>query len=738
MCIGRVKMAKLCVWLYLSVMALFAVLVPEASARPDYLDVLALQDLYTSLNRPPQLKGWRLGDADPCEESWTGVSCFGSSVIHIELRGLELTGNLGSHLTDLLSLKQLDASFNNISGEIPSNLPFNATHINLACNNFTANIPSSLTSMRNLRHLNLSHNSLSGPIGNVFDGLLNLREMDLSNNNFNGDLPSSFGTLMNLHRLFLQNNGFTGSVILLSGLPLTDLDIRDNHFSGLIPNQFQRILNLWLDGNSLKAGGDDPPWDFPLLNVTAGQNVKSPPTTESSAIERNPSHKAGGHKKKGLGPGGLAFTLGGVTLMATFAALIIVIRMHRSRAKKRLRVEICGDCSNHSLPISSTIEHSSGAQESPRTSGIMYLPVLAPRRVPPNRTTKDRMSRRSFSKKRKIPISAKVYTMAELQSATNGLSEENFLGEGSLGSVYKAELPNGQILALKNINTVVLSHNEEEQFLDVIWNAARLRHPNIVTLLGYCLEHGQHLLVYEYVRNLTLDDALHSDAYMTLSWGQRLRIALGVARALDYLHSTCMPPVPHSNLKAANILLDEELMPRLSDCGLAVLRPLTSNSVKLKASEMAITNTGYVAPERIQNGFDSVKGDIYAFGVLLLELLTGKRPFDGFRPREKQSLVKWASSRLHDNESLENMVDPNMNKLLSSRALSRFADIVSLCVQAEKEFRPPMAEIVESLSSLVDKVGTGETSAADNNEGDPFNKSFRSTRTRFFSSPVSY
>ncbi|KAI8562120.1 hypothetical protein RHMOL_Rhmol03G0009900 [Rhododendron molle] len=668
MYIGRVKMAKLSVWLYLSVMALFAVLVPEASARTDYLDVLALQDLYTSLNRPPQLKGWRLGDADPCEESWTGVSCFGSSVIHIELRGLELAGNLGSHLTDLLSLKQLDASFNNISGEIPSNLPFNATHINLACNNFTANIPSSLTSMRNLRHL------------------------------------------------FLQNNGFTGSVILLSGLPLTDL----------------------LDGNILKAGGNDPPWDFPLLNVTVGQSVKSPPTTESSAIERNPSHKAGGHKKKGLGPGGLAFTLGGVTLMATCAALIIVIRMHRFRAKKRLRVEICGDCSNHSLPISSTIEHSSGAQESPRTSGIMYLPVLAPRRVPPNRTTKDRMSRRSFSKKRKIPISAKVYTMAELQSATNGLSEENFLGEGSLGSVYKAELPNGQILALKNINTVVLSHNEEEQFLDVIWNAARLRHPNIVTLLGYCLEQGQHLLVYEYVRNLTLDDALHSDAYMTLSWGQRLRIALGVARALDYLHSTCMPPVPHSNLKAANILLDEELMPRLSDCGLAVLRPLTSNSVKLKASEMAITNTGYVAPERIQNGFDSVKGDIYAFGVLLLELLTGKRPFDGFRPRGEQSLVKWASSRLHDNESLENMVDPNMNKLLSSRALSRFADIVSLCVQAEKEFRPPMAEIVESLSSLIDKVGTGETSAADNNEGDPFNKSFRSTRTRFFSSPVSY
>ncbi|KAF7134395.1 hypothetical protein RHSIM_Rhsim08G0007900 [Rhododendron simsii] len=146
------------------------------------------------------------------------VSGFGVSR---ELHGLELTGNLGFHLTNLLSLKQLDAISNNISGKIPSNLPFNATRINLACNNFTANIPSTLTtSMRNLNHL------------------------------------------------FLQNNGFTGSVILLSGFPLTDL----------------------LDGNSLKAGANDLPWGFPLLNVTAGQNVKSPSTTESSTIERNPSH----------------------------------------------------------------------------------------------------------------------------------------------------------------------------------------------------------------------------------------------------------------------------------------------------------------------------------------------------------------------------------------------------------------------------------------------------------------
>ncbi|XP_057505840.1 protein STRUBBELIG-RECEPTOR FAMILY 2 isoform X1 [Actinidia eriantha] len=727
-------MAKWRLWLYLAAIAFLAILVLEASAYTDDLDVMALQDMYAALNSPPQLQGWKLSGGDPCEESWAGVACSGSSIIHIKLNGLELTGKLGFRLSQLHSLKQLDVSSNNIQGEIPYGLPLNATHINLACNNFSANIPYNLTFMKYLRHLNLSHNSLSGPIGNVFDGLLNLKEMDLSYNNFSGDLPSCFGSLMSLNRLFLEKNGFTGSVILLARLPLSDLNIQDNHFSGVLPNQFQYIRNLWLEGNSLKAAENDPPWNFPL-EVPAEQNISSPPTTEENAMESYPSHKVGKHKKNGLGPGGVACLVGGVTLMATCVALIIVIRIHRSRTQKRSRVEISSEFSQHSLPLSTAKDYFD-AQESPRISNMGSPSVAAPKRIPPTQTRTDRMSRRSFSKKLKIPISAKVYTLAELQSATNGFSEQHLLGEGSLGSVYKADFPNGQVLAVKNINTVTLSLHEEEQFLDVIWNAARLRHPNIVTLLGYSFERGQHLLVYEYVRNLTLDDALHCEAYLPLSWGLRLKIALGVARALDYLHSTCSPPVAHSNLKAANILLDEELMPRLSDCGLTILRPLTSNSVKVKASEMAIGYTGYVAPECVQHGTDSIKGDIYAFGVLLLELLTGKKPFDGLRPREEKSLVKWASSRLHDNEYLEKMVDPSIKRSLSSRALSRFADIVSLCVQPEKEFRPPMSEIVESLTSLIHKVDTGRSPAADNNEGDPFDKSFRSTRTRFFGSPA--
>ncbi|KAG2683335.1 hypothetical protein I3760_10G027700 [Carya illinoinensis] len=642
-------MAKRCVCLYLVLKVFFAMLASQAWAFTNPVDVTALQDLYRSLNQPPELTGWKLDGGDPCVELWTGVSCFESSILY------------------------LDVSSNKIEGEIP--------YENMADNYLGQNIPHSLPTLKNLRYLDLSHN------------------------NFTGDLPSSFGSLTSLTRLFLQDNKFTGSVTYLAELPLTDL---------------------------FHVGDNTLPWDFPLETVPIMQNISAPPKTHSSAIENHRSPKESERKKKPISRGGIAFMLGGGTLMATCVALVIVIR-NRSCAQKLKRLG-SGNSSLQSIPVT-TARVSTARGESPQILDLSSPPVHGQRQIPPvyHTRTEKKSRRRSFSMQGRLPARTKLYTLAELQSATNSFSEENLLGEGSLGSVFRAEFPDGQILAVKNINMVSLSFKEEEQFMDVIWTASRLRHPNIVTLLGYSTEHGQHLLVYEYVRNLSLDDALHSDAYKPLSWGLRLRIALGVARALDYLHSTLSPPVAHSNLKAANILLDEELMPRVCDCGLAILRPLTSNRVKIKASEIALFDTGYLAHEHGESGIDNTKTDIYAFGVLLLELLTGRKPFENSRPREEQSLVKWASSRLHDNESLEEMVDPAIKRSASSKTLSRLADIISLCIQPVKQFRPPMSEIVESLTSLLEKFSMAKGGTADGNEEEE--KSFRSTNTRFLGSP---
>ncbi|KAL3373034.1 hypothetical protein AABB24_005174 [Solanum stoloniferum] len=721
----------------------FAIFLFQAVALTDVEEVEALRNFYRSLNCPTQLNNWKLEGGDPCDELWTGVSCHQSSVIDIKLQGLSLTGNLqGDQLVRLQHLKHLDLSSNHFHGEIPNSLPTNLTDLNLAANYFSQTIPHTVTSMKHLRHLNLSQNLLSGPLPDVFGGFDNLIMMDLSHNNFSGDLPVSFRTLMNLTRLHLQSNEFTGSVIFLADLHLHELNIEDNHFSGVIPESFQNINSLWIGGNQFRIGVNYPPWKFPTDVMPNEQNISSPPTTESSAIEKYPSHESGYNRKKRPGSGGIVIMVVGAVMTVIGAAVFIAVRTHRST--KQTLDSIGGSLSSlQSLPISASQGSLVAEYDRPDSSSSDSPPLISSWQLPPAPTMTIKMSnRRSFSKKCKIPICAKLYAVADLQLATSNFSPNNLLGEGTLGSVYRADFPDGQVLAVKNIKTVALSITEEEQFMEVIRTVSHLRHPNIVALVGYSVGNGNHLLLYEYIRKVTLDDALHNVLCMPLTWSLRLRIAIGVSRALNYLHTSCVPSITHSNLKATNILLDEDLNPRVCDCGLAVLKPLASNNVKIKASEIAIADSGYVAPEHVKRGSGNPKADIFSFGVLLLELLTGRRPFDSSRPKGEQSLVEWASSKLHDSESLLEMVDSTIKRIISTRALSSYADIISQCIQPQKEFRPQMAEVVQSLVSLLQKSGQEKAKSgkdketAQGAEFDPCDRSFRSTNSHFFASPT--
>ncbi|KAI3950641.1 hypothetical protein MKW92_050545 [Papaver armeniacum] len=241
-------------------------------------DSSILQNLYKAWNQPPQLDGWNLqSGADPCEESWKGITCCGSSVISIQLNGLELNGTLNGNLFDLLNLKQfktayfdyfgyMDLSCNHIHGEIPSSLPPNNLKVlklgssyiyfqlcgNLSFNNFTQEATFSLKPMRYLEHLNLSHNSLSCSLGNMFMGFPNLKQMDLSYNRFTVDLPNSFASLSNLTGLYLQRNRFTGSPSVVEDLPLHHLSIQWNRMSGEIPEKLFNIPKLRIYGYNRK------------------------------------------------------------------------------------------------------------------------------------------------------------------------------------------------------------------------------------------------------------------------------------------------------------------------------------------------------------------------------------------------------------------------------------------------------------------------------------------------------
>ncbi|KAH0941579.1 hypothetical protein HID58_001216 [Brassica napus] len=640
----------------------------------DPSDVQALQVLYSSLNSPSQLTNWKNGGGDPCGESWKGITCEGSAVVSIDISDLGVSGTLGYLLSDLMSLRKLDVSGNSIHDTLPYQLPPNLTSLNLARNNLSGNLPYSISAMGSLSYMNVSGNSLSMSVGDIFAGLKSLSTLDLSHNNFSGDLPSSLSTLSQLSVLYVQNNQLTGTIDVLSGLPLTTL----------------------YDGNSFDNAPASPQPERPDKKSKPSSGSKKPKNTPDAKDKSSESSDKGG-----LSGGVVTGIVFGSLFVAGIIALVLYLCLHK---KKRKVGESTTRASHRtSLPLSVIPE----VQE----QRVKTVADMKSSSSPPDKVTVDNVMKNGSLTRMRSPITASQYTVSSLQVATNSFSQENIIGEGSLGRVYRAEFPNGKVMAVKKIDNAALSLQEEDCFLEAVSNMSRLRHPNIVPLGGYCTEHGQRLLVYEYVGNGNLDDMLHlnDDRSMALTWNARVKVALGTAKALEYLHEVCLPSIVHRNFKSANILLDEELNPHLSDCGLAALNPNTERQV----STQVVGSFGYSAPEFALSGIYTVKSDVYTFGVVMLELLTGRKPLDSSRTRAEQSLVRWATPQLHDIDALSKMVDPSLNGMYPAKSLSRFADIIALCIQPEPEFRPPMSEVVQQLVRLVQRASVVKRRSSD-------------------------
>ncbi|KAG6639053.1 hypothetical protein I3843_10G071600 [Carya illinoinensis] len=673
---------------------------PLVRGTTDPSDVQSLQVLYTALNNPSQLTNWKSIGGDPCSESWKGITCEGSAVVSIEISGLGLNGTMGYSL-DLKSLRKLDLSDNGIHDTILYQLPPNLTSLNLASNNLSGNLPYSISSMVSLSYLNVSRNSLSQTFGDIFANHSGLATLDLSFNNFSGDLPSSLSSLSNLSSLYLQKNQLTGSLDVLTGLPLTTLNVANNHFSGWIPQELKAIPNFIDGGNSFDNGPAPPPQ--PYTPPPPGRSHTNRPHAGSGTPTARGSNGEPSHSNKGWTIGAIV----GIILGSIVIALVLLLALAFC-IRKRKRKDTGARTPRSRLSVEKNNVNTEVQEQ--RLKSMAAVTDLKP--PPVENLMGERVQVKNGSVKRiKSPITATSYTVASLQTATNSFSQEFLIGEGSLGRVYKAEFPNGKIMAIKKIDNVALSLQEEDNFLEAVSNMSRLRHPNIVTLAGYCAEHGQRLLVYEYIGNGNLHDMLHfdEDSSKTLTWNARVRVALGTARALEYLHEVCLPSVVHRNFKSANILLDEELNPHLSDSGLAALNPNTERQV----STQMVGSFGYSAPEFALSGIYTVKSDVYSFGVVMLELLTGRKPLDSSRVRSEQSLVRWATPQLHDIDALAKMVDPALNGIYPAKSLSRFADIIALCVQPEPEFRPPMSEVVQALVRLVQRASVVKRRSSD-------------------------
>ncbi|XP_057549878.1 probable serine/threonine-protein kinase PBL7 [Amaranthus tricolor] len=314
-----------------------------------------------------------------------------------------------------------------------------------------------------------------------------------------------------------------------------------------------------------------------------------------------------------------------------------------------------------------------------------------------------------------------VFTYKELETATNNFNERNVIGHGGYGVVYRGVLGDGTVAAIKMVHRD--GKQGERAFRIEVDLLSRLHSPHLVELLGYCADQTHRLLIFEFMPNGSLQQHLHSrHTYpQPLDWGTRLRIALDCARALEFLHENVTPSIIHRDFKCSNILLDHNFRAKVSDFGLA---KTGSNKINGLISTRVLGTTGYLAPEYASTGNLTTKSDVYSYGVVLLQLITGRVPVDTRRPPGEHVLVSWALPRLTHRDKVMEMVDPTLKGQYSQKDIIQIAAIAAVCVQAEPDYRPLMTDVVQSLIPLVKNLSSVPSSSS------RFLTSFISPRSR--------
>ncbi|KAL8053519.1 hypothetical protein ABFX02_05G077100 [Erythranthe guttata] len=311
----------------------------------------------------------------------------------------------------------------------------------------------------------------------------------------------------------------------------------------------------------------------------------------------------------------------------------------------------------------------------------------------------------------------RVFSLSELREATNNFNKLLKIGEGGFGSVYKGSIKppfglnsaNPTIVAIKKLNTQGLQGHKqwvaEVQFLGVV------DHPNLVKLLGYCSVDGergiQRLLVYEYMHNKSLEDHIFNRAVPTVPWITRLNVILGAAQGMAYLHEGLEVQVIYRDFKSSNVLLDKDFTPKLSDFGLAREGPTGDRT---HVSTAPVGTRGYAAPEYVETGHLTVKSDIWSFGVVLYEILTGRRTLERNLPAGERKLLEWVKQFPADSKRFSMIMDSRLQNQYSPNAARRIAKLADSCLVKNPKDRPTMGQVVEILKQATEESQGGNSS----------------------------
>ncbi|WCJ36542.1 Leucine-rich receptor-like protein kinase family protein [Euphorbia peplus] len=593
-----------------------------------------------------------------------------SRLSYLQLNDNELVGTIPSELGKLDQLFELNLANNKLEGPIPHNISSckALNQFNVHGNRLNGTIPSGFRNLESLTYLNLSSNYFKGKIPPELGHIINLDTLDLSGNSFSGSVPPSIGDLEHLLTLNLSWNHLNGSLPAEFGnlRNIQIIDISFNNVTGGIPRelgQLQNVVSLILNNNDLQ--GEIPVQlnnCFSLANLNFSNNNLSgvvPPLRNISQFP--PESFIGNPLLRGswLGspccpcePKSRVFSRVAVVCMVLgFISLLsmIIAAIYKSK-------------SNHKKQLT---------KRSPKTvQGPPKLVVLH--------------------------MDMAIHTFDDLMSNTDNLNEKYIIGYGASSTVYKCTLKNSRPLAIKRLyNQYPYNLREFETELETIGS---IRHRNIVSLHGYALSPRGNLLFYDYMENGSLWDLLHGPSKkVKLDWETRLKIAVGAAQGLAYLHHDCNPRIIHRDVKSSNILLDENFDPHLSDFGIAKCIPAS----KTHASTVVLGTIGYIDPEYARTSKLNEKSDVYSFGIVLLELLTGKKAVDN-----EANLHQLILAKADDNTVMEILDQEVSVTCMNLVHVKKTFQLALLCTKRNPSERPTMHEVVRVLVSFLSVPST--------------------------------
>ncbi|KAD6795797.1 hypothetical protein R6Q59_020286 [Mikania micrantha] len=585
-----------------------------------------------------------------------------SSLVRVRLHNNKISGTIPTGFGNLPGLQRLELSHNNLSGKIPHDLTLSSSlsFIDVSSNHLVSSLPFDMLSMPGLQTLVVSNNYLDGGIPSQFQDSPSLSVLDLSFNSFTGEIPKSIASCQKLVNLNLSHNQLTGEIpASVAGMSmLSVLDLSNNSFVGKIPDGFgssPALETVNLSYNKLEGPVPD---NGMLRTINANDLVGNDGLCGGvlkpcSVSEKKPHHIS--HVVFGF--------LFGVCVILTIGITAFAGRWLYRRW------------------------YLYGFLDGWLIKRGMEWPW------------------------RLIAFQRLSFSTADIMAS---IKESNVIGMGGSGVVYKAAIhhPLHSVVAVKKLwRSESDIENGDDLFVEVNL-LGRLRHRNIVRLLGYLHNEADVMMVYEFMPNGNLSEALHGkrSGRMLVDWVSRYNVALGVAHGLAYLHHDCHPPVIHRDVKSNNILLDADFEARIADFGLARTMVRKNETVSMVAGSY-----GYIAPEYGYTLKVDEKSDIYSFGVVLLELLTGRQPLD---PSFANSvdIVEWVRNRMNKRE-LEGTLDPEIRgecKYVQEEMLLVLR-IAVLCTNKLPKERPSMRDVITMLGeakprrkSICDEIATKE------------------------------